>query len=115
MFTGFRNVSYPVGDIKAAAAWYTKALQIKPHVKSPGYVGFRIANFELGLIPFGKPGTDGPQALWLVDDAEATLQHLLQIEAKPLDPVTDVGKGIKVAAVEDPFGNRLAFVQYPCK
>ena len=29
------------------------------------------------------------------------------------EPVTDVGEGIKVAAVRDPFGNRLGIIENP--
>ena len=31
----------------------------------------------------------------------------------PLEAVTDVGGGIRVAAVQDPFGNRLGIIQNP--
>ena len=31
----------------------------------------------------------------------------------PLDPVTDVGGGIKVAAVRDPLGNRFGLIENP--
>ena len=112
MFIGFRNVTYPVSNIDQASAWYAKALGISPHVKTQHYTGFRITDFELGLIPHGKPDTSGPQALWLVDDAVATYDHLIKIGAEPLDPVVSVGPGAKVGAVKDPFGNRFAFVQY---
>ena len=30
-----------------------------------------------------------------------------------LEPVTEVGEGIKVAAVKDPFGNRLGIIENP--
>jgi predicted enzyme related to lactoylglutathione lyase len=30
-----------------------------------------------------------------------------------IEPVTDVGEGIKVAAIQDPFGNRLGIIQHP--
>jgi hypothetical protein len=30
-----------------------------------------------------------------------------------MEPVTDVGDGIRVAAVKDPFGNRFGFIENP--
>jgi hypothetical protein len=38
---------------------------------------------------------------------------LLFLGAESLEPVTDVGEGIKVAAVKDPVGNRLGIIQNP--
>ena len=43
--------------------------------------------------------------------AEASFARLLELGATVLEPVTEVGEGIKVAAVKDPFGNRLCFSQ----
>ena len=68
---------------------------------------------DLGLLPDGKPGTSGPQALWGVADAAAAHARLLALGATALEPVTEVGEGIKVAAVTDPFGNRLGIIENP--
>jgi predicted enzyme related to lactoylglutathione lyase len=38
---------------------------------------------------------------------------VLATGATLLEPVTDVGGGIRVAAVRDPFGNRLGLIQNP--
>ena len=59
------------------------------------------------------PGTTGPQPLWGVAPIEAAYARLLELGAMPLDPVTEVGGGIKVAAVQDPFGNRLGIIENP--
>jgi len=37
----------------------------------------------------------------------------MALGASPLEPVKDVGGGIKVAAVLDPFGNRLGIIENP--
>lgn len=113
MLLGLRTAVYPVSDLGRATEWYATVLGTGPYFQEPVYVGFSVGGFELGLIPDGKPGTCGPQALWGVADAEAVYQRLLSLGAKPLDPVTDVGGGIRVAAVEDPFGNRLAIIENP--
>lgn len=46
-------------------------------------------------------------------DIDATYQRLLALGATELDPVAEVGGGIKVAAVRDPFGNRLGLIDNP--
>jgi hypothetical protein len=37
----------------------------------------------------------------------------MELGASSLEPVKDVGGGIKVAAVLDPFGNRLGIIENP--
>ena len=113
MFLGLRTAIYPVADLEKAKRWYADALGIAPYFDQPFYVGFAVGGFELGLIPDGTAGTHGPQPLWGVADAHAVVAHLLAIGAIALDPVTEVGEGIKVAAVIDPFGNRLGIIENP--
>jgi len=79
----------------------------------PFYVGFSVGGFELGLLPDGTAGTTGPQPLWGVASAAAEFERLLALGATELEPVTEVGGGIKVAAVKDPFGNRLGIIENP--
>lgn len=113
MILGLRTAIYPVNDLAAAKAWYSQVAGHAPYFDEPFYVGFSVGGFELGLIPDGAPGISGPQPLWGVDDIEQAFSMLLSIGAKELEPVTDVGGGIKVAAVEDPFGNRFGIIENP--
>jgi catechol 2,3-dioxygenase-like lactoylglutathione lyase family enzyme len=113
MMLGLRTVVYPAPDLAAARAWYAAALGIEPYFEAPYYVGFAVGGFELGLVPDGTPGTVGPQPLWGVDDVGAEYARLIALGAGPLEPVTDVGGGIRVAAVTDPAGNRLGLVENP--
>lgn len=113
MILGLRTAIYPVTDLAAARDWYARVLDLQPYFDEPFYVGFNVGGFELGLIPDGQPGTSGPQPLWGVADASAALARLIELGATPLDPVTDVGGGIKVAAVVDPSGNRFAIIENP--
>jgi catechol 2,3-dioxygenase-like lactoylglutathione lyase family enzyme len=113
MILGLRTVAYPAPDLAAAKAWYSEVLGQPPYFDEPFYVGFAVGGFELGLIPDGTPGTDGSQALWGVADAEAAMERLLALGATPLEPVTEVGEGIKVGAVADPFGNRFGIIENP--
>jgi predicted enzyme related to lactoylglutathione lyase len=113
MFLGLRTVIYPVADLARARQWYEQATGVKPYFDQPFYVGFSVGGFELGLLPNGTPGTTGPQALWGVADAAGAYARLLALGASTLEPVTEVGEGIKVAAVQDPFGNRLGIIENP--
>jgi predicted enzyme related to lactoylglutathione lyase len=110
---GLRSTIYPVNDIAAAKKWYAQVLGVAAYFDEPFYVGFNVGGFELGLIPEGEPSVAGPQPLWGVPDAASEFARLIQLGATPLDAVTDVGGGIKVGAVVDPFGNRLGIIENP--
>lgn len=113
MMLGLRTVIYPVGDLAAGKQWYAQVLEQAPYFDQPFYVGFNVGGFELGLLPDGQPGVDGARALWGVPDADAAHARLLELGATALEPVQDVGDGIRVAAVLDPFGNRFGIIENP--
>lgn len=113
MILGLRTVIYPAPDLAAAKAWYSAVLGRPPYFDQPYYVGFAVGGFELGLLPNAPPGTAGAQAYWGVAGIEAAYARLLELGATALDPVADVGEGIKVGAVLDPFGNRFGLVENP--
>lgn len=113
MLLGLRTAIYPAPDLQRAKQWYTQLLGQPPYFDQPFYVGFAVGGFELGLVPDGQPGVAGAQPLWGVPDAVAAHTRLLELGATALEPVTDVGEGIKVAAVTDPFGNRLGIIENP--
>ncbi|MEZ5313452.1 MAG: VOC family protein [Thermoanaerobaculia bacterium] len=46
-------------------------------------------------------------------DAVQAFDRLLELGATALEPVADVGDGIRVAAVRDPFGNRFGIIENP--
>lgn len=110
---GLRTAIYPAGDLIAAKQWYTQVLEQQPYFDEPFYVGFNVGGFELGLVPDAQPGTTGPQPLWGVADIAAAFARLLELGSTQLEPVTEVGGGIKVAAVADPFGNRFGIIENP--
>lgn len=113
MILGLRTVIYPAPDLDAAKDWYSKVLGLAPYFDEPFYVGFSVGGFELGLLPDGQPGSVGAQPLWGVTNIESAYARLLELGASVLEPVTEVGGGIKVAAVEDPFGNRFGIIENP--
>jgi predicted enzyme related to lactoylglutathione lyase len=113
MILGLRTAIYPAPDLAKAKAWYAEMLGQAPYFDEPFYVGFEVGGFELGLLPDAAPGTAGPQTLWGVANAESAYARLLALGATALEPVHEVGDGIKVGAVVDPFGNRFGIIENP--
>ncbi len=113
MIQGLRTVIYPVPDLSAGKAWYTDVLGAPPYFDAPFYVGYSVGGFELGLVPDGTPSTDGGRAYWGVANAESELSRLTELGGSIHEPVTDVGEGIKVASVLDPFGNVFGIIENP--
>jgi predicted enzyme related to lactoylglutathione lyase len=113
MILGLRTAIYPAPDLQPAKKWYSELLGQSPYFDQPFYVGFSVGGFELGLVPEASPSTWGPQPRWGVRSAEAAYARLIELGATPLEPVTEVGEGIKVAAVTDPFGNRFGVIENP--
>jgi predicted enzyme related to lactoylglutathione lyase len=113
MIKGLRTVKYPVADLAAAKAWFTGVFAQAPYFDQPFYVGFNIGGFELGLVPDGTPATAGSVVYWGVDDIEAEVARILKLGATEHEAIQDVGEGIKVAELKDPFGNVLGLIQNP--
>jgi predicted enzyme related to lactoylglutathione lyase len=116
MFQGLRTVIYHVGDLDRAKEWYGVVLGIRPYFDESFYVGFDVGGFELGLQP-DEPGapraSTGVVAYWGVDDADAAFGRLLELGATGHSGVQDVGDGIRVATVLDPYGNMLGVIENP--
>lgn len=113
MIKGLRTVKVPVTDLARAKAWYGEVFGVTPYFDQPFYVGFAIGGFELGLVPDGTPGAAGAVAYWGVDDIEAEVERIVGLGASVIDPIQDVGEGIKVAELKDPFGNVLGLILNP--
>lgn len=113
MILGLRTVLYPAPDLAAGKAWYTSVIGHPPYFDEAFYVGFTVGGFELGLVPDADPGAAGAVAYWGTADAEAELQRILALGATLHEAVKDVGGGIKVATVLDPFGNVLGVIENP--
>ncbi len=115
-FHGLRTVIYKVGDLERARAWYSSVLGQAPYFDQPFYVGFSVGGFELGLDPDTEgvtPGSGGVIAYWGVDDADAALARLISLGATARGRVQDVGDGIRLAVVSDPFGNAFGVIENP--
>ena len=113
MIQGLRTVIYPVTQLAEATEWYKGVLERAPYFDQPFYVGFEVGGFELGLIPDGVPGATGATAYWGTADADTELARLVGLGAKLDSPVSDVGGGIRVATVRDPYGNLFGIIENP--
>ena len=113
---GLGTVIYHVSDLNRAKAWYAAAFQQAPYFDEPFYVGFNVAGYELGLDPdvaAAAPGPGGSVAYWRVGEIGAAVDHFVASGATLVSPARDVGDGIKVATVADPFGNAIGLIENP--
>ena len=120
---GLSTLNVFAADHEAAREWYAEFLGVEPYFERPGYVEFRLGNYqhELGIIDSkyvpdgqGNDGRAGGLVYWHVDDLEATFQRLLSMGAKEHDGPRDRGaKGFRTASVIDPFGNLLGIMYNP--
>ena len=116
MVTGLGTVIYHVTDLEQAKTWYSAAFQQTPYFDQPFYVGFNIAGYELGLDPnasIAKAGPGGSVAYWRVPEIDGAVRHFVAVGARVVAPVQDVGDGIRVATVADPFGNLIGLIENP--
>jgi predicted enzyme related to lactoylglutathione lyase len=115
MFQGLRTVIYHVPDLAAAKAWYSRAFDTQPYFDEPFYVGFNVGGYELGLHPDLTNVTFGSNVVtyWGVPNIEAAMAHMQACGAAVRDEPMDVGEGIKVGSVTDPFGNVIGIIENP--
>lgn len=115
MFQGLRTVIYYVDDIAKAKEWYARILGIQPYFDEPFYAGFNVGGYELGLNPDLTGVTKGSNvvAYWGVADARAAYQRVQELGAVSHSGPQDVGGGIIVATVTDPFGNVFGIIENP--
>lgn len=117
MFQGLRTVIYAVDDLEKAKDWYSRLLNQMPYFDEPFYVGYNVGGYELGLIPDeatkDADKTNGVTTYWGVEDADLSYAKLLVLGATPHEAVQDVGGGIRVGAVKDPFGNVVGIIFNP--
>ena len=113
MFQGLRTVVMRAADLQASKAWYAKLLGIGPYYDTPHYVGFNVRGYELGLHPAEGWEGDASITYWGVANADEALAQLVAAGAKVDRAVQDVGGGIRVASVKDPFGTTVGIIENP--
>ncbi len=113
---GLRTVIYRVNDLDAAKKWYAEAFRTEPYFDEPFYVGFSIGGYELGLQPEETSSivkTENVFAYWGVEEVEAEFTRFIALGATELEKPRDVGDGILVATVKDPWSNVLGLIYNP--
>lgn len=118
MLRGLTTVSFWAADLAAAKQWYTELLGSAPYFERPGYIEFRIGDYqhELGIIDrryAPDPAATNPAGAivyWHVDDVKATFDRLLAMGAHTHQDLIERGEGFITASVVDPFGNILGIM-----
>jgi predicted enzyme related to lactoylglutathione lyase len=113
MFKKLRTVIYYVTDLQKAKEWYTSLLNLQPYFDEVFYVGFDINGCELGLHPTDDATPKGNQteSLWAVDEIENCIKKIIEKGATIQSDVAEVGGGIKVATLLDPWGNAVGLIE----
>ena len=111
---GITILTYPVKDVAQAKKLYNKLLGVEPYVDSAYYVGYKVGNHEIGLVPNGhQQGMTGPLPYFDVSDIKSTLKSLVEAGAQVQQEARDVGGGLLVASVKDKDGNITGLRQAP--
>jgi predicted enzyme related to lactoylglutathione lyase len=119
---GVSTVSFFAADHAAARSWYTEFLGLEPYFDRPGYVEFRLGDYqhELGIIDSqyvpGTQSSDGRAGVvvyWHVDDVDDVLKRAVAMGATQLEAPQDRGQGFITATAVDPFGNILGIMYNP--
>lgn len=112
---GLRTTIYKVNDIVKAKEWYTKAFQTEPYFDEPFYVGFNVGGYELGLQPEEQvlSKSDNVVSYWGTDNVEEEFNRLVSLGASSHEKPQDVGGGIVVATLKDPWNNVIGLIYNP--
>jgi len=109
MNKGIKIILYPVKDINQSKAVFQKFLGLDPYSDQPYYVGFKINNQDVGLVPNNPEGALA--AFYQVDDIKNSLQILLDGGAAIIQDIKNVGGSRLIASVKDSNGNIIGLVQ----
>src|SRR5512138_1979680 len=109
MNQGVKTIIYPVKDMARAKARFRALLGVEPYGDQPYYIGFKIGDQDIGLVPNSPEG--GTTAFYHVSDIKQSLQALVEAGSQIARDIMDVGGGRLVASVRDADGNIIGLVQ----
>jgi predicted enzyme related to lactoylglutathione lyase len=109
MNKGIKTVIYPVKDITQAKSIFRKLLEVEPYADQPYYVGFKIGDQDIGLVP--NASGPGMTAFYHIDDIKNSLQILVDAGAEIIQNIKNVGGGRLIASAKDKDGNIIGLVQ----
>ena len=81
-------------------------LEAPPYFDEQVYVGFSVSDYELDLIAGATEVSEKPW-VWSyfgLTDAQAEYDRLIKLSGAALEPPHEVGGGIVVDGMSDPFG-----------
>lgn len=107
---------YYVEDMEQAKQWLKQVFDIEPYFDELSYAGYSVNGFEMGIMPRDtkRPMTYfTTSCYWRVADIESALATFKSRGAELGEPIMDVGEGIKVGSIVDPFGNHFGVIENP--
>ena len=109
MNKGIKTIIYPVKDINQAKTSFRKFLGVEPYADQPYYVGFKVDDQDIGLVPNNPEG--GMTPFYHVDDIKNSLQILVGAGAEIIQNIKGVGGGRLIASVKDKDSNIIGLIQ----
>ncbi|MBP6619649.1 MAG: VOC family protein [Leadbetterella sp.] len=114
---GLRTTIYKVSDIEKAKKWYADFLGFDPYFDESFYVGFNVEGYELGLQPEegarSAEKADSVITYWGVENVADSFQSMKNLGAITHEEPTEVGGGIIVASLKDPWENIIGLIFNP--
>ena len=109
MNKGVKTIIYPVKDINESKTLFRKLLEVEPYADQPYYVGFKVGDQDIGLVPNNPEA--GMTAFYHVEDIKNSLQILLDGGGTIIQDVKNVGAGRLIASVRDKDSNIIGLIQ----
>jgi predicted enzyme related to lactoylglutathione lyase len=109
MNNGIKTIIYPVKDVPKATTLFRKLLGVEPYADQPYYVGFKVGDQDIGLVPNGN--NSGMTPFYHVDNVKTSLQILLDSGAEIIQDIKDVGGGRLIASAKDKDGNIIGLIE----
>jgi len=109
MNKGVKTIIYPVKDINEAKTLFRKLLEVEPYADQPYYVGFKVGDQDIGLVPNNPEA--GMTAFYHVDNIKNSLQVLIDGGGTVIQDVKNVGGGRLIASIRDKDSNIIGLIQ----
>ena len=109
MNKGVKTIIYPVKDINESKTLFRKLLEVEPYADQPYYVGFKVGDQDIGLVPNNPEA--GMTAFYHVDDIKNSLQILIDGGGTIIQDVKNVGGGRLIASIRDKDSNIIGLIQ----
>lgn len=103
-------VELPIGDIKAAKAFYEAAFGWSLAEFGPSYAATTTGDTDIGLQADAAEASKAPLPVIEVDDLEATLEAVMHAGGQIVRPIFAFPGGRRFHFI-DPSGNELAAVK----